>query len=242
MPAYRAMPQGRTQLPVVLVISEIFGVHEHIADVARRFAKLGYLAIAPGAVRAPGRRRQLRRGRQADGRSRLQGARRAGDGRPRRDASPGPRPTAATPSRLGITGFCWGGRITWLYAAHNPAVKAGRGLVRPARRRALGADAQAPGRRGRRVCTARCSASTAAQDTGIPLDTVEQMKSGAGRRQRGGAGVAVRGLPRRTARLPCRLPAELPQGRAEDGWQRCLAWFKDARRRLTRRGVRCAAA
>ena len=47
VPVYRAQPEGKTNLPVILVISEIFGVHEHIADVARRFAKLGYLALAP---------------------------------------------------------------------------------------------------------------------------------------------------------------------------------------------------
>src|SRR6218665_4228047 len=47
VPAYRAQPEGKSDLPVILVVSEIFGVHEHIADVARRFAKLGYLAIAP---------------------------------------------------------------------------------------------------------------------------------------------------------------------------------------------------
>ncbi|WP_353094096.1 dienelactone hydrolase family protein, partial [Methylibium sp.] len=124
LPAYRAAPAGRSDLPIVLVISEIFGVHEHIADVARRFAKQGYLAIAPEMFV-----------RQGDAKAYsdipkliAEVVSKKGDAETMQDldatvawatANGGNR------ARLGVTGFCWGGRITWLYTAHNPQVKAG---------------------------------------------------------------------------------------------------------------------
>ena len=126
IPAYRAKPSNKTKLPTILVVQEVFGVHEHIRDICRRFAKLGYYAIAPSLYARygdPGKYDM----------DHLQGlftdivskvpdkevmsdldstvAFASGDG--------------ANTAKLGITGFCWGGRIVWLYAAHNPALKAG---------------------------------------------------------------------------------------------------------------------
>jgi carboxymethylenebutenolidase len=123
VPVYRAQPEGKTNLPVVLVISEIFGLHEHIADVARRFAKLGYLALAPDlfvrhgdATKAP--MESLMRdivGKTTD-------AEVMGD----LDAVVAwAKANGGNPDKIAITGFCWGGRITWMYAAHNPSIKAG---------------------------------------------------------------------------------------------------------------------
>jgi carboxymethylenebutenolidase len=123
VPVYRAQPEGKTNLPVVLVISEIFGLHEHIADVARRFAKLGYLALAPDlfirhgdAAKAP--MESLMRdivGKTTD-------AEVMGD----LDAVVAwAKANGGNPDKIAITGFCWGGRITWMYAAHNPSIKAG---------------------------------------------------------------------------------------------------------------------
>lgn len=124
MVAYRAAPAGAKSAPVVLVVSEIFGVHEHIADVCRRLAKQGYLAIAPELFARYGDPRKIASvpdilaniiartpdaGVMADLDSCVAWAGKNGG-----DAS-----------RLAITGFCWGGRITWLYAAHNPRLKAG---------------------------------------------------------------------------------------------------------------------
>ncbi|MBL8334191.1 MAG: dienelactone hydrolase family protein, partial [Rubrivivax sp.] len=123
MPAYRAAPQGRSGAPVVLVISEIFGVHEYIADVARRFAKAGYFAIAPELFV-----------RQGDASSYGEVARllaevisKVPDEQVAKDLDAcvaWARGQGAGADRLGVTGFCWGGRQTWLYAAHNPGVKA----------------------------------------------------------------------------------------------------------------------
>ncbi len=124
MPVYRAQPAGKKQLPVVLVVSEIFGVHQHIADIARRVAKLGYLALAPDLF-----------GRQGDPTkftsipdllknliAKVPDAQVIGD----LDACVAwAYRNGGNTQRIGITGFCWGGRITWLYAAHNPQLKAG---------------------------------------------------------------------------------------------------------------------
>jgi carboxymethylenebutenolidase len=126
VPAYRAKPAGKTNVPTILVVQEVFGVHEHIRDICRRFAKLGYYAIAPSlyarygdpgkydmnhlpqlfadiVVKIPDKEVMS----DLDAAVKFAG----GEG--------------ANTARLGITGFCWGGRIVWLYAAHNPALKAG---------------------------------------------------------------------------------------------------------------------
>jgi carboxymethylenebutenolidase len=125
IPGYRAMPESGGPFPVVLVVQEIFGVHEHIKDVCRRFAKEGYLAVAPELYARQGDVSQYTDYRQifsavvskvpdsqvmSDLDAAAAWAQKSGGGR--RDA-------------LGVTGFCWGGRITWLYAAHNPRLKAG---------------------------------------------------------------------------------------------------------------------
>src|SRR6186713_797942 len=124
LPAYRVRPQGDGRFPIVVVVSEIFGVHEHIADVARRFAKLGYLAVAPelfvrqGDAKATSDVSTLL----ATIISKVPDAQVMAD----IDASVAwASANGGDAARLGITGFCWGGRITWLYAAHNPALKAG---------------------------------------------------------------------------------------------------------------------
>ena len=124
VPAFMAAPAGKTNLPVVLVIQEIFGVHEYIADTARRFAKMGYLAIAPELF-----------ARQGDPTSYnvvadliKEVVSKVPDAQVMTDLDGMVKWAAANggdPNKLAITGFCWGGRITWLYAAHNKAVKAG---------------------------------------------------------------------------------------------------------------------
>ncbi len=124
MPAYRAMPAGRSGLGTVLVVQEIFGVHEHIKDVCRRFAKAGFLAIAPELFARQGDPSKYSDIPKlvAELVSKVPDAQVMSD----LDA------TAAWAAKnggdaddVGITGFCWGGRITWLYLAHNPRAKAG---------------------------------------------------------------------------------------------------------------------
>jgi carboxymethylenebutenolidase len=124
VPVYRAQPAGKSNLPVVLVISEIFGVHEHIADVARRFAKLGYLALAPDLFV-----RQGDPSKAPDIATLMKDiVSKAPDAQVLKDIDTCVAWAArngGNVDKLGITGFCWGGRVTWLYAAHNPKVKAG---------------------------------------------------------------------------------------------------------------------
>lgn len=125
IPAYRAMPDSGQDFPVILVIQEIFGVHEHIKDMCRRFAKLGYLAIAPELFARQGDVSSMNDVNEILSKvvSKVPDAQVFAD----LDATVA-YVKANTPgniSRLGIVGFCWGGRTVWLYADHNPAVKAG---------------------------------------------------------------------------------------------------------------------
>jgi len=128
IPAYRAWPKGKAKrLPVILVAHEIFGVHEHIRDVCRRLAKQGYLAIAPELFARQGDVSKL-----TDLKDVREIANKAPDAQVLSDldaawawATHPAKDAKGDPTKLGMTGFCWGGRITWLYAAHNPALKAG---------------------------------------------------------------------------------------------------------------------
>ena len=124
IPAYRARPTGGGRFPLLLVVHEVFGVHEHIKDVCRRFAKLGYYAIAPELFARQGDAAKetdvaslmatiVAKKPDAEAASDL-------DATLRFAAASG----AADPERAGIVGFCWGGRQVWLYAAHNPRLKA----------------------------------------------------------------------------------------------------------------------
>ena len=224
MPAYRAMPAGKSNLPVVLVVSEIFGVHEHIADVARRFAKRGYLAIAPemfvrqGDAQSYGEIAKL----VAEVIAKVPDAQVMGD----LDACVAwAKANGGNASKLAVTGFCWGGRITWLYSAHNPAVKAGVAWYG----RLVGAGS---------ALTPKHPVDIAAglngpvlglyggQDGGIPLDTVEKMKSALA----AGGGAAKRSEFVVYADAPHAFHADYrPSFRkeaAEDGWKRCVAWFE----------------
>lgn len=124
IPAYRAAPQGKKNLPTLLVVSEIFGVHEYIQDVCRRLAHLGYLAVAPELFARqgdPSKYTDIPK-LQAEIIGKVPDAQVQGD----LDATAAwAAANGGDPGKLGILGFCWGGRQVWLYAAHNPKLKAG---------------------------------------------------------------------------------------------------------------------
>ena len=124
MPGYHARPKTGKAFPVVLVVQEIFGVHEHIRDVCRRFAKQGYLAIAPELYARQGDVSKL-----ADIGQIMPIVSKVPDEQVMTDLDAAAiwaqESGHGDVTKLGITGFCWGGRIVWLYAAHNPALKAG---------------------------------------------------------------------------------------------------------------------
>src|SRR5439155_21326092 len=125
IPAYRAMPDRGGPFPVVLVVQEIFGVHEHIKDVCRRFAKLGYLAIAPELYARQGDVSKIKEIPEIFSKV----VSKVPDDQVMADLDAAVAWTAKSgkgdTAKLGITGFCWGGRIVWLYAAHNKDLKAG---------------------------------------------------------------------------------------------------------------------
>ena len=225
MPAYRAMPAGKTMLPVVLVVSEVFGVHEHIADVARRFAKLGYLAIAPelferqGDAQSYGEVAKLI----AEVVSKASDAQVTGD----LDACVAwAKANGGDTAKLGITGFCWGGRITWLYAAHNPGVKAG---VAWYGRLVGAANALQPKHPVDVVANLNgpVLGLYGGDDTGIPQATVDAMNTALAK---AGSAAASRSqivvYPGAPHAFHADYRPSYRQQPADDGWKRCLAWFK----------------
>src|SRR5436190_18651966 len=124
VPAYRAAPDKGGPFPVVLVVQEIFGVHEHIKDVCRRLAKLGYLAVAPELFARQGDVSKMTEIQDIISKvvAKVPDAQVMGD----LDATVAwAKKSKGNVEKLGVTGFCWGGRIVWLYSAHNANVKAG---------------------------------------------------------------------------------------------------------------------
>ncbi len=224
LPAYCAAPAGKADAPVVLVVSEIFGVHEHIADVARRLARQGYFAVAPelfvrqGDAGAYGEIAKLI----SEVINKVPDAQVMGD----LDASVAwARGQGADASRLGITGFCWGGRISWLYAAHNPAVKAG---VAWYGRLEGPTSALNPAHPVDRVAqlNAPVLGLYGGQDSGIPLASVERMKAAlaAGSAAARQSDIVV--YPDAPHAFHADYRPSYRQDAAADGWKRCLAWFK----------------
>jgi carboxymethylenebutenolidase len=227
MPAYRAAPAGKTGLPVVLVVQEIFGVHEHIADVARRFAKAGYLAIAPelyarqGDPSAYNEIAKL----QAELVSKVPDAQVMGD----LDACVAwAGANGGNTAKVGITGFCWGGRITWLYAAYSKNVKAGvawygrlvgnASAMTPKHPVELAASLNGP-----------VLGLYGGADTGIPLDTVDKMKAALSAASGNNAAAKASEFvvyPDTPHAFHADYRASYREGPAKDGWAKCLAWFK----------------
>ena len=124
IPAYRAMPASGGPFPTVLVVHEIFGVHEHIKDICRRLAKLGYFAVAPLLFSREGDVASI-----SDMQQVMEVVGKVPDKQVASDLDAtvawAKSTGKADTTKLGITGFCWGGREVWLYAAHNPSLKAG---------------------------------------------------------------------------------------------------------------------
>jgi carboxymethylenebutenolidase len=228
LPAYRSAPKGKTDLPVVLVISEIFGVHEYIADVTRRFAKAGYLAIAPelfvrqGDPSMYGEIAKL----QAEIISKVPDAQVMAD----LDAAlKWAGKNGGNTNRAAITGFCWGGRITWLYAEHNPKIKAGvawygrmegqTNANNPKHAIDLAASLKAP------VLGLYGSA-----DTGIPVTSVNNMKEALAQAATKGNKAAKASefvlYPDAPHAFHADYRTSYRAAPATDGWNRALAWFK----------------
>lgn len=224
MPVYRAMPAGKTKLPVVLVLSEVFGVHEYIADVANRFARAGYLAIAPelfvrqGDAQSYGEVAKLF----AEVISKVPDAQVLGD----LDATvQWAAANGGDINRVGVTGFCWGGRQTWLFSAHSKHIKAGVAWYG----RIVGANT---------ALTPKNPIDIAASlngpvlglyggaDEGIPLDGVEKMKSALAAGNAASKASQFVVYPDAPHAFHADYRGTYRKAAADDGWKRCLEWFK----------------
>lgn len=221
IPGYRAMPDRGGPFPVVLVVQEIFGVHEHIKDICRRFARLGYLAIAPELYARQGDVANLESiddilpivakvpdaQVMSDLDACVEYARKSGKG---------------DVAKLGITGFCWGGRIVWLYAAHSPLVKAGvawygrltgeAGELTPRHPIDVAAELKAP-----------VLGLYAGNDKGIPLESVERMRKAL---EAAGTDSEIIVYPQAQHGFHADYRPMYKEDDAKDGWQQLLAWFR----------------
>lgn len=226
LPAYISRPEKATgPLPVVIVVSEIFGVHEYIADVTRRFAKLGYLAIAPeffirvGDPNTFGTIAEI----QSNIVAKTPDTQVLGD---LKAAITWAGKNGGDLKKVAVTGFCWGGRITWL-SATMPEVKAGvawygrlvgdKTANNPKQPVEIAAELKAP------VLGLYGSA-----DTGIPVDTVDQMKAALVKASSNPSAKASKFeiYPEAPHAFHADYRATYREGPAKDGWAKCLAWFK----------------
>ncbi|MDI9333588.1 MAG: dienelactone hydrolase family protein [Cytophagales bacterium] len=225
MNAYRAAPSGSTNLPIILVVQEIFGVHEYIADTCRRFAKLGYLAIAPELYQRQGDASSYNS--MADLQREL--VAKVGDAQVMGDLDACVAWASANggdAKRVGITGFCWGGRITWLYAAHSKAVRAavawyGRLVGTPS-----GLFPKHPIDLVDQL-NAPVLGLYGEADTGIPMENValmqSKLQSASNASAKASTFVTYLDTPHA---FHADYRASYRKAAAEDGWRRALAWFK----------------
>ena len=224
VPAYRALPERSGKFPLVLVVQEIFGVHEHIKDVCRRLAKLGYFAIAVDLYHRQGDVTKFTDNQEIFAKV----VNHVPDSQVMSDLDASVVYAASTgkadTSRLGITGFCWGGRITWTYCVHNSSVKAGvawygrlvapsKAPLQPAYPVELAPHLKVP-----------VLGLYGGEDASIPVANVEQMRS------------ALKSAGNTTSEIvvydgaPHAFYADYrPNYRkeaAEDGWKRMQAWLR----------------
>ncbi len=227
MPAYVSRPEkAKGNLPIVIVASEIFGVHEYIADVTRRFAKLGYMAIAPEFFIRAGDPNTY--GTTAEIMSNI--VAKTPDSQVLNDLQAAIQwagKNGGDVKKVGVTGFCWGGRITWL-SATLPQVKAGVAwygrLVgektegNPRQPVDIAADLKAP-----------VLGLYGGADAGISLDTVEQMRqalSAAAPKNPAAKASRFEVYPEAPHGFHADYRALYREGPAKDGWEKCIAWFK----------------
>ncbi|MFO1162143.1 MAG: dienelactone hydrolase family protein [Reyranellaceae bacterium] len=226
MPAYRAMPATGQGFGTIVVVQEIFGVHAHIADMCRRFAKAGYCAIASELYF-----------RQGDPKSYTEVPKlvselvsKVPDQQVMNDLDSSVEfvkgEGKADTSKLGITGFCWGGRIVWLYDAHNPAVKAGVAWYGPLVRPGTELQPKNPIDLVKNLHGPVLGLYGGA-DAGIPNDSVEKMRAAL---KEAGTPAATKSeivlYPDTPHAFNADYRPSYRKEQAEDGWKKALAWFK----------------
>jgi carboxymethylenebutenolidase len=219
IPAYRAMPEKGKSFPVVLVVQEIFGVHEHIKDICRRFAKLGHLAIAPELYARQGDVSKLEMSEIMKVVQKVPDAQVMSD----LDAAVAfAQKNKGNANKLGITGFCYGGRIVWLYSAHNPKVKAGVAWYG----RLVGQTSELTPKHPVDIAaslTVPVLGLYGEKDTGIPLTSVEQMRQ---ELKKGKSGSEIIVYPDAPHGFHADYRPSYRKEAAQDGWRKLQEWFK----------------
>jgi len=223
IPAYSAMPATGGPFATVLVVQEIFGVHEHIKDICRRLAKLGYFAVAPALYAREGDVSGMSdiKGIVAKVVSKVPDIQVASD----LDATVAWAKDSgkADTSRLGITGFCWGGRQVWLYAAHNTSLKAAVAwygvLQRPKTELTPANPIDLVGQIDVPVLGLYGGA-----DPGIPVPQIEAMRDAL---KAAGKPCEIVIYPDTPHAFFADYRASYRPEAAKDGWSRLQAWFKD---------------
>ncbi|QJE73116.1 dienelactone hydrolase family protein [Aerophototrophica crusticola] len=222
IPAYHAMPNTKGPFPIVLVVQEIFGVHEHVKDICRRFAQQGYLAIAPELYARQGNPAAIKDVQQLMKEivSKVPDLQVMAD----LDATVAwAKENGGDTNRLGITGFCWGGRVTWLYASHNPSLKAGVAWYGRLTTPANPLQDMVPIERVKEL-KAPVLGLYGEADKGIPVADVEKMREALKAAGKTDSEIVLYpGAPH--AFFADYRPSYTPDA-AADGWKRCLAWFK----------------
>lgn len=217
IPAYRAMPESKGSFPVVLVVHEIFGVHEHIKDICRRFAKLGHLAIAPDLYFRQGDVSKI-----ANFNELFKVAAKVPDSQVMSDldaAAAWAAKNQGNTQKLGITGFCWGGRIVWMYAAHNSQVKAGVAWYGPV----VGQPSQQNPIDIASSLKVPILALHGGKDAMVRLDTVEHMRDVL---KKAGSPSEIIIYPDAEHGFFADYRPGYRRDDAQDGWIRLQAWFK----------------
>jgi len=227
IPGYRALPlKPKGKLPVVLVVHEIFGVHEHIKDVCRRFAKAGYYAIAPELFARQGDVSKLSDVKEIFSKV----VSKVPDTQVFTDLNAAvafaKKDPHADVSKLAITGFCWGGRITWLYAAQQPALKAAVAWYG----KIVGEKDDLHPRFPADVVTqlkAPVLGLYGAKDQGIPVDTVQQQAQALAASSNAAAKASsIHIYPEAGHAFLADYRPSFHKESAENGWKRTLDWFK----------------
>jgi carboxymethylenebutenolidase len=224
IPAYRAMPASGGPFATVLVVHEIFGVHEHIKDVCRRLAKSGYFAVAPLLFSREGDVSRV-----SDVPAIMKIVAKVPDSEVASDLDAtvawAKSTGRADTTKLGITGFCWGGREVWLYAAHNPALKAAVAWYGPLQTPVNDMRPKNPIDLASQINVPVLGLYGGA-DQGISIAQIEQMRAAlkaAGKRSE----IVVYPDTPHGFNADYR-PSYRPEA-AKDGWKRMLAWFKENR-------------
>jgi len=228
MPGYRAMPARGKNFPVALVVQEIFGIHEHIKDVCRRFAKLGYLAVAPSLYYRQGDTTQLKM------EDVMKVVARVPDEQVMSDLDSTVAYARATGKsdgkRVGITGFCWGGRVVWLYSAHSKEVDAGVAwygrLVANPSQPANPLTPKQPIDLADQM-NAPVLGLYGGKDQGIPVESVERMRAALkNSKSKAARASEIVVYPEAGHGFHADYRPSYNKEAATDGWQRLQDWFK----------------